>query len=62
MRIIHNINQDWRFSLTANEVPLQLPPEWETVNLPHTWNGIDGQDGGNDYYRGVGYYAKIIPA
>lgn len=22
------------------------------VELPHTWNAIDGQDGGNDYYRG----------
>ena len=60
MRIIHNINQDWRFSLTANEVTTQLPDDWETVNLPHTWNGIDGQDGGNDYHRGVGYYAKVI--
>ena len=23
-----------------------------TVDLPHTWNNIDGQDGGNDYWRG----------
>lgn len=22
--------------------------------LPHTWNNIDGQDGGNDYWRGIG--------
>lgn len=33
---------------------------WETLDLPHTWNGIDGQDGGNDYYRGTCYYAKKI--
>jgi beta-galactosidase len=26
------------------------------VNLPHTWNNLDGQDGGNNYYRGVGWY------
>ena len=32
------------------------------MTLPHTWNGIDGQDGGNDYHRGTGYYAKSIPA
>ena len=25
-----------------------------TVSIPHTWNNIDGQDGGNDYNRGVG--------
>lgn len=27
-----------------------------TVELPHTWNAKDGQDGGNDYYRGTGLY------
>ena len=30
------------------------------VELPHTWNGKDGQDGGNDYYRGTCYYAKEL--
>ena len=24
------------------------------VALPHTWNALDGQDGGNDYWRGIG--------
>ena len=24
------------------------------VTIPHTWNAFDGQDGGDDYYRGVG--------
>ena len=24
--------------------------EAEIVNLPHTWNGVDGQDGGDDYF------------
>lgn len=33
---------------------------WETVNLPHTWNGQDGQDGGNDYYRGTCCYVKHL--
>ncbi|MEE1030973.1 MAG: glycoside hydrolase family 2 TIM barrel-domain containing protein [Ruminococcus sp.] len=28
----------------------------EAVSLPHTWNGKDGQDGGNDYYRGTCKY------
>ena len=35
-------NEGWQFSKDQNT--------WETVNLPHTWNGIDGQDGGNDYH------------
>ena len=28
------------------------------VDLPHTWNAIDGQDGGNDYWRGTCLYEK----
>ena len=31
------------------------------VTLPHTWNALDGQDGGNDYYRGVGVYEIALP-
>lgn len=29
---------------------------WSSVSVPHTWNALDGQDGGNNYYRGVGWY------
>ncbi len=32
--------------------------QWSTVCLPHTWNNLDGQDGGNDYYRGPAWYRK----
>ena len=35
--------------------------DWEEITLPHTWNGIDGQDGGNDYHRGICYYLKQVP-
>ena len=30
------------------------------VTLPHTWNALDGQDGGNDYYRGTNLYETIL--
>lgn len=30
----------------------------EAVTLPHTWNAVDGQDGGNDYYRGTCKYVR----
>ena len=30
------------------------------VTLPHTWNGVDGQDGGNDYFRGTCIYSKTV--
>jgi len=33
----------------------------ETVALPHTWNALDGQDGGNDYWRGIGTYTIDLP-
>ena len=52
MREVININKNWLFSKKEQPVPKTLPEDWESVNLPHTWNGTDGQDGGNDYYRG----------
>ena len=58
MRDIYDLNTKWAFSKEAEKVPTQMPKNWYWVNLPHTWNAIDGQDGGNDYYRGTCYYAK----
>ena len=60
MRSIVNFNRKWAFSKEADAVPSALPTRWNWVNLPHTWNAIDGQDGGNDYYRGRCYYAKAL--
>lgn len=34
---------------------------WEKVTLPHTWNVLDGQDGGADYDRGAYRYRIILP-
>ena len=34
--------------------------DWTEINVPHTWNGVDGQDGGNDYHRGTCYYLKNV--
>ena len=44
----------------ADDIPTQIDKRWDFVNLPHTWNAIDGQDGGNDYWRGTAYYAKAF--
>lgn len=47
----------------------RLPDRWsftgkdgikKEVTLPHTWNGQDGQDGGNDYYRGICVYECMV--
>lgn len=60
MRKIINFNSKWAFTKNADEIPNTMPDKWDFVNLPHTWNAIDGQDGGNDYYRGTCYYAKEL--
>ena len=31
------------------------------IALPHTWNALDGQDGGCDYWRGIGTYQIELP-
>ncbi len=53
MRTILDFNESWHFSK-----PGAAP---EMVNLPHTWNAKDGQDGGNDYFRGTCTYEKTFP-
>ena len=60
MRTIVNLNRKWCFSKLAEEVPVALPAKWDFVNLPHTWNAIDGQDGDSDYYRGTCWYVKKL--
>ena len=60
MRNIFNINETWYFSKEAACAPSALPADWEAVQLPHTWNAADGQDGGADYHRGTCWYAKKL--
>ncbi len=60
MRTVVNFNAKWAFTKMATEVPAEMPKLWDYVNLPHSWNAIDGQDGGNDYHRGTCYYAKTL--
>ena len=33
----------------------------QPVALPHTWNNLDGQDGGADYWRGIATYNIPLP-
>ncbi len=58
MRQIINFNRKWAFTKMVDSVPETMPSKWDIVNLPHSWNAIDGQDGDNDFYRGTCYYAK----
>jgi len=60
MRTVLNINKDWAFIKDMATVPGVIPEAAEAVNLPHCWNATDGQDGGNDYFRGTCCYLKQV--
>ncbi len=59
MRRIINFNDNWLFSV-ASGADAALSPDRQEVTLPHTWNAVDGQDGGNDYRRGTAEYHKTF--
>ena len=62
MRKITNINEGWRFLKAAipMEQAVACAARGEAVDLPHTWNAVDGQDGGNDYHRGLCWYVREL--
>ena len=44
-------HSNWHFTKENTGIPTAIMGE--AITLPHTWNAVDGQDGGNDYYRGT---------
>ena len=60
MREILSLNAGWVFAKGVNTIPAALPADWEQVIIPHCWNAVDGQDGGNDYFRGPCCYVRPI--
>ncbi len=60
MRKIIELNQDWKFIQENVGLPKEYPSDWKTVQLPHTWNAIDGNDGNGAYDRGSYWYAKVF--
>ena len=62
MRKITTLTEGWRFlknAVSAQEA-YTAAARGETVTLPHTWNAVDGQDGGNDYHRGICWYVREL--
>lgn len=59
-RIIIPLKDNWMFVKTASTASEASTAEGEIISLPHTWNAVDGQDGGNDYYRGTCYYVRKL--
>lgn len=60
MRTTTCINEAWRFVKHADSTASAWASQGEPVDLPHTWNAEDGQDGGNDYHRGTCWYCKKL--
>ncbi|MGH0053641.1 MAG: glycoside hydrolase family 2 protein [Sphaerochaetaceae bacterium] len=58
MRNTQQFNDNWIFIKEPVDTEQAYQSQGEAVYLPHTWNNKDGQDGGNDYYRGRCHYVK----
>ena len=62
-REVTSFNEGWLFkrgpfSQDPVKVAAQWNADWETVDLPHTWNAKDMQVKADAFYEGVGYYRK----
>jgi beta-galactosidase len=60
MRKTININNTWKFIKQNEENAMDRAyndENWEAVNVPHTWNAIDGANG-FDFYKGACWYRK----
>ena len=56
-----SLNENWRFCLEDVAGAEQIAFDdaaWETLDLPHTWNNMDGQNGNGNYYRGTRWYRR----
>ena len=58
MRQILKFNDNWEFLKGVSEI--NAAEAGESITIPHTWNATDGQDGGNDYFRGTCLYRKVF--
>jgi beta-galactosidase len=66
-RTVMELSSHWNFRLgdvAGAQAPGFDDSSWQTVDLPHTWNALDAQDGGtfaiNTYHRGVAWYRKTV--
>lgn len=56
MRNVMELKDNWIFVKEAENAEDAASKEGTAISLPHTWNAVDGQDGGNDYHRGTCWY------
>ena len=50
------LKDNWMFVKEAENAEDAASKKGTAISLPHTWNAVDGQDGGNDYHRGTCWY------
>ena len=53
MRNVISLNKNWAFIQENAGLPGEMPTDWHKVDLPHTWNAVDGHDGNGSYDRGI---------
>ena len=56
MRNVMELKDNWMFVKEAENAADAASKKGTAVSLPHTWNAVDGQDGGNYYHRGTCWY------
>jgi len=63
-RVDTSLNAGWSFQrsdASGAEAPDFDDSGWSILDLPHTWNAMDGQDGpATPYFRGIGWYRKHL--
>ncbi len=60
MRREYILDTGWEFRKDCGSLSKIKAVEPSNVSVPHTWNSLDGQDGGNDYFRGTCCYRKVF--
>lgn len=63
MRKTLPLSTDWYFKQnvdSASHAPKKAGRDFAAVTLPHTWNALDGQDGGFDYARCASWYYRTV--
>ena len=61
-RVTQTINDGWKFSLfegDAFDADFDVSG-WTDVSIPHTWNAKDAEDEIPGYFRGKGWYRKVV--
>jgi beta-galactosidase len=62
-RIQIDLDGEWKFYPADNVHGSEAgfdDAAWKTVSVPHTWNALDGEDGGNNYRRGAAWYRRHL--